>query len=399
MEAVESLKGELEKALSGDLEALKSAVERVLQRLNHIFASSQKTGPKHSGLEEDLKKFEKQLEVLSQDLSLLEKEEQSLEEKQAAFYSAFKSAVSDLEAAKSRIQAWERANQSLFVEKERIKFREEELRRHIEQIGRRVEEFEKVSAVSDVASLSDLERRILKLRGDLASIGEIDEALIREAKETEERYSFLERESTDLEKSKSDLRELIAKLRQKIKSDFEGALVKINKEFATFFELMFDGGHGQLSIAKREKRKAKVEEIDEESSLGSDGSDLKEGEAEDRADLEDGLEIDVKLPRKRISSLEMLSGGERSLVGIAALFALISVSPPPFLVLDEIDAPLDERNARRFAELIKKFAHQTQFVIVTHNRATMDAADVLYGVTMNSDGTSKVVSLKLEARS
>ena len=95
----------------------------------------------------------------------------------------------------------------------------------------------------------------------------------------------------------------------------------------------------------------------------------------------------------------MLSGGERSLVGIAALFALISVSPPPFLVLDEIDAPLDERNARRFAELVKKFADQTQFVIVTHNRATMEAANVLYGVTMNPDGTSKVVSLKLESKS
>ncbi|MEK7094282.1 MAG: AAA family ATPase, partial [Patescibacteria group bacterium] len=118
---------------------------------------------------------------------------------------------------------------------------------------------------------------------------------------------------------------------------------------------------------------------------------------EERSD--EGIEVEVKLPRKRITSLEMLSGGERSLVGIAALFALISVSPPPFLVLDEIDAPLDERNARRFAELVKKFADQTQFVIVTHNRATMEAANVLYGVTMNPDGTSKVVSLKLESKS
>src|SRR3990167_6129895 len=111
---------------------------------------------------------------------------------------------------------------------------------------------------------------------------------------------------------------------------------------------------------------------------------------------EGGIEVDLSLPRKKIKSLEVLSGGERSLVGIAAIFALVSVSPPPFLVLDEIDAPLDEWNARRFSELVKKFAHQTQFVIVTHNRATMEAADVLYGVTMNADGTSKVVSLKLE---
>ena len=107
------------------------------------------------------------------------------------------------------------------------------------------------------------------------------------------------------------------------------------------------------------------------------------------------MEIDIKLPRKRINSLDMLSGGERSLVGIAALFALISVSPPPFLVLDEVDAALDERNARRFAELLKEFAKETQFVLVTHNRATMEAADILYGVTMDEEGTSKVLSLKL----
>jgi chromosome segregation protein len=92
----------------------------------------------------------------------------------------------------------------------------------------------------------------------------------------------------------------------------------------------------------------------------------------------------------------MLSGGERSLVSIAALFALIAVSPPPFLVLDEIDAALDERNAKTFARLVKDFAQKTQFIIVTHNRATMEAADVLYGVTMAEDGTSKVVSLRLE---
>ena len=98
-----------------------------------------------------------------------------------------------------------------------------------------------------------------------------------------------------------------------------------------------------------------------------------------------------------MTSLDMLSGGERSLVGIAALFAMVSVSPPPFLVLDEIDAPLDERNARRFGEMLKDFSKRTQFIVVTHNRATMEAADILYGVTLAEDGTSKVVSLKLES--
>ena len=105
----------------------------------------------------------------------------------------------------------------------------------------------------------------------------------------------------------------------------------------------------------------------------------------------------MSLPKKRINSLDVLSGGEKSLVSIAALFALISVSPPPFLVLDEIDAPLDERNSERFAHLIKEFAHKVQFIVVTHNRTVMEVADVLYGVTMNEDGTSKLLSVKFDS--
>jgi chromosome segregation protein len=134
---------------------------------------------------------------------------------------------------------------------------------------------------------------------------------------------------------------------------------------------------------------------------GEEGGDVKEmiEQTEDELYQEKngGVDIEVKLPRKKTTSLNMLSGGERSLVGIAAVFALVSVSPPPFLVLDEIDAPLDERNARRFGAMLKDFSQRTQFIVVTHNRATMEAADILYGVTLAEDGSSKIVSLKLES--
>jgi chromosome segregation protein len=113
---------------------------------------------------------------------------------------------------------------------------------------------------------------------------------------------------------------------------------------------------------------------------------------------ETGIEIELNLPRRRLTSLEMLSGGEKTLVSLAALFALISINPPPFLVLDEIDSALDDRNAQRFAELIKRFSQKTQFVVVTHNRSTMNMADVLYGITMSEDGVSKVLSLKLDTK-
>jgi chromosome segregation protein len=154
---------------------------------------------------------------------------------------------------------------------------------------------------------------------------------------------------------------------------------------------MFGGGSAKLKILKPkvdrpepeegENMPTEIEEIAEEIVLPEDNN---------------GIEIDVKLPRKKITSLDVLSGGERSLVGIAAVFAMISVSPPPFLVLDEVDAPLDERNARRFAEMLKEFSKHTQFIVITHNRATMESADVLYGVTLDEDGTSKIVSLKFE---
>ncbi len=154
---------------------------------------------------------------------------------------------------------------------------------------------------------------------------------------------------------------------------------------------MFGGGHAKLVIIKRDLKSAKNEDE------GEEAEKEKEEEISEETETEQGIDIRVNLPRKKISSLEMLSGGERSLVGIAALFALISVSPPPFLVLDEIDAALDERNARRFAEMLKAFSKKTQFIVVTHNRSTMEAANILYGVTLNDDGTSKILSVKLES--
>ena len=152
---------------------------------------------------------------------------------------------------------------------------------------------------------------------------------------------------------------------------------------------MFGGGKAKLVLYKKPKKVAV--ETEEGADISSEVVSEEEEESE-----EEGIEVNLSLPKKRINSLEMLSGGERSLVGIAAIFALISVSPPPFLVLDEIDAPLDERNARRFSEMLKEFSKHTQFIVVTHNRATMEAANVLYGITLSEDGTSKVLSMKLE---
>lgn len=272
--------------------------------------------------------------------------------------------------------------------------RREELTHQIEQAGRRAEEFEirsRDGGEPRSMETSEMERRMFRLRGDLAAIGEVDEMLMKEARETETRYGFLAKESEDLEIAVRDLTKLMLELTEKIRTEFEGSLEKINKEFEKFFTVMFGGGSAKLKIIK-----PKVLGLTGEEEGGNTAENIATDEGGVVPEDNNGIEIDVKLPRKKITSLDVLSGGERSLVGIAAVFAIVSVSPPPFLVLDEVDAPLDERNARRFAEMLREFSKHTQFIVVTHNRATMESADILYGVTLDEDGTSKVISLKFE---
>lgn len=392
------IKEELAAGLAGDMIELRAAVESAIEAIGEIVGG--KGDMKREGVpsvEVQLKKIHGELGGIESDLRSLKEKEKTLEKSQEDFYRTFKAAVAEVEAAKDKIEAWQAKHRELLFEKERLDLRHEEIARQVSQAGRNVGEFGNWAPSGEEVELQEAERRIFKLRGDLASIGEIDEALMKEATETETRYEFLKKESDDLEKAVVDLEQLISDLNEKLHTEFEKALKKINEEFHKFFNLMFGGGQARLKIesgVKGQRSRVAEEEITE-----TVESEREEGGEKEKDEEEEfgGVLIDLKLPRKKISSLDALSGGERSLVGIAAIFALISVSPPPFLVLDEIDAPLDDRNARRFAEMLKEFSRQTQFVIVTHNRATMEAADVLYGVTLSDDGTSKLVSLKLEA--
>lgn len=398
---LKEIQARLELALD-EPDKMESAVNEVLEKIHEVLRESKPEKKEaHSGVPEEFRKVKRDLESLEKEISSLQEKERGLEKSQEHFYHTFKQALTAVEAAKDKLEHWENEHQKLLFEKERLELHLAEWERQVRQAGRRPEEFKDASSVKYQASeLTSAEReaaekRIFRLRGELASMGEVDEALLKEAKETEERYEFLKKESEDLDRARADLKKLIAELNEKIKTEFGKALLKINAEFDKFFALMFGGGHAKLKVVSSAKRQVSREKA--EDGAGEEGAELQIPEPAGEEELpEEGLDIDVKLPRKRITSLDMLSGGERSLVGIAALFAMISVSPPPFLVLDEVDAALDERNSRRFAELLREFSKHTQFVIVTHNRSTMEAADILYGITMNEDGTSKVVSLKLE---
>ncbi len=398
-ELLKKVRAELSNFLNADISDLRKTISALVLEID----STLEGGPKivrNSGLKNKLMELNRNLSELEAEISKQRQEENSLEKNQEDFYEVFKKAVSMVEVAKDKIEKWESKNQERFFEKERLQLRLSELERQISQTGRDSSEFAHSTGSGQLSQeeIGLIERRIFKLRGDLASIGEVDEALIKEARETEDRYTFLERESGDLDKARNDLKQMIGELNQKIKTEFKESLDKINKEFDKFFKLMFDGGRAQLKLMSQVssiKYQAKTKNADEQTEEKI-AAEQANGEEEEEKEAEEGIEISVNLPRKKINSLETLSGGERSLVGIAALFAMISVSPPPFLVLDEIDAALDSRNSHRFAEMLKEFSKKTQFVIVTHNRAIMESADILYGVTLAEDGTSKILSLKLE---
>ena len=386
---IEEIKKILELSLSLEqLEGLKASLERGLEKINDFFSIKDKSLEKNAGLlkiKEEKEKVIQKLELLNSELSRLGDNEKLLIE-------SFKT----IEEKRKEINHLENEKNKLVFEKEKSNLKLQDLEVQLNQIGRSMKEFDDYPNVQSISlsQLFEIERRMFKLRTDLASIGDIDVAVVKEAQETEERYQFLSRQSADLEKASADLKILIKDLGVKIHSDFKEALKLINKEFDNYFQLMFGGGRAKLKL-KTQNLKLKTDDLNEGGNKDSEEGTGNITETEVPVE-EAGIEIDLNLPKRRISSLEMLSGGERSLVSMAALFALISVNPPPFLVLDEIDSALDDRNAQRFAGLIKKFSEKTQFIIITHNRSTMSVADVLYGITMGEDGVSRVLSLKLE---
>jgi chromosome segregation protein len=228
-----------------------------------------------------------------------------------------------------------------------------------------------------------LKTQIDRLKNQVAQIGSIDDETRKEYEQTKERHEFLTSQSEDLRKGISDLKRIIKELDETIEHQFRDAFQKINVEFERFFKVLFNGGQAKLVQIKIPAITRQVEESDEEEGVGSE---------KDRV----GIEIHATPPGKRLKSISMLSGGERALTSLALICAIMSNNPSPFVVLDEVDAALDEANSQRFASIIDQLSHQTQFVVITHNRATMHQANILYGVTMGDDGASKLLSLKLE---
>ncbi len=233
----------------------------------------------------------------------------------------------------------------------------------------------------------EIERGKIRLE-DIGAIG--GEEVEKEFNETTERDAYLAREMHDLTETQEALRVLILELNEKLDTEFKEGVKKINKQFSDFFTLMFGGGVAELFVVKIEKRKRRDTDIDL--------SDVPGGgeQTEEEEESEEGVDIAVSLPNKKTKGLVMLSGGERALTSIALLFAISQVNPPPFMVLDETDAALDEANSRKYGDMIENLAKLSQLMVITHNRETMSRAGVLYGITMGNDAVSKILSISFE---
>ncbi|MES2668151.1 MAG: AAA family ATPase [Patescibacteria group bacterium] len=204
-----------------------------------------------------------------------------------------------------------------------------------------------------------------------------------EHKELVAREAFLQAELEDLARSSESLRALIKDLDSELQKSFGEGLEKVNESFGAFFSVMFGGGGARLVL-------------EEPSQADEDEEDEREEQPSRQKNQKPGIEISVSLPKKRVQALMQLSGGERALTSIALIFAMSQVNPPPFLILDETDAALDEANSRRYGDMIQELSKKSQLIVITHNRETMSRAVILYGVTMGADGISKLLSVKFE---
>jgi chromosome segregation protein len=247
----------------------------------------------------------------------------------------------------------------------------------VPQNGQLVSDDARALSEEEEAYLRKLRRRVDGLRGRLKTLGGSDPDAPQQYEETRTRFEFLSSQIADMEQATSHLRSIIGQLDVTMARQFETTFQAVNVRFREHFITLFNGGNARLEL-----------------------TEMRTGE-DDNADvapshMPTGVEVIVQPPGKKVQDLSLLSGGERALVSAALLFALLEINPPPFCLLDEVDAALDESNVARFCDILKRLAQHTQFIMITHNRVTMTSAQVIYGVSMGGDSISRLLSMKLE---
>ena len=308
----------------------------------------------------------------------------SLEEKAAALRSIGKESKEDiaklieqkneLDAKASQMRADERAKsvdrEKLGGEVARLEERKAVMEKELDDtVSKLYDEYqltrnEAIELNIELGDANEARRKLQEIKNKIRALGNVNVAAIDEYKEVSERYEFMSAQIEDIEKSKIELEKLISELTSKMAAQFREQFTKINRYFGETFSELFDGGKAELIL-------------EDEHNV-----------------LECPIEIKVQPPGKNVQNIDLLSGGEKGLSAIALLFAILKVSPAPFCFFDEVEAALDEVNVVRYAQYARRMTKNTQFILITHRRGTMEEADVLYGVTMQEKGVSKLLELK-----
>ncbi len=407
----ETVANDAEQALAKNDE---SVVRRSLTDLVHILRkfvhdlSEGNVAPDTVSEEKELTDLQKEKEKIDAELSTFDSKEEKLQSESTELKTALEAssvesreaerqlfaAMNEVRVAETEINRVDRELDALERDREEFK---RELQEAVTLLGRAASEYynrilgggDTTLPVEDIVSEDrqkqrDRRRELEKMKIRLEELGiGATEDVEKEYKDAKERDEFLEKEVADLEASVEKLESLIAELTVELNEQFGAGIEKIGVEFKKFFTLMFGGGDASLKKVTPKPRK----KTDEDGEVFDEEEDVP---------LEEGIELDVQLPNKRVRGLDMLSGGERALTSIALIFAMSQVNPPPFIILDETDAALDEANSRRYGDMITALSEKSQLILITHNRETMSRAGILYGVTMGGDGVSKLLSVKFD---
>ena len=349
----------------------KNDLKKISGQINGNESEDQINNEKQT-LEKRIKLIEENLENLKKKLSNFSKDQ---EESRLSLLKAQR-AIQDRQI---QLNSQNNEANNFKIELAKIETKREELEK---EITTNIKDDFKALEMSYEINLGETYAEISRLKNQLAIIGGIDDEVAAEYKEVKERHDFLNEQIIDLGKAIKSCHEIIDDLDKKIKVQFEISFEKINEKFMHFFKLLFNGGNAKLILQKNETREEEINEETEEEVVKS-------------KKIEYGIEIQATPPGKKLKNLNMLSGGEKALTSIAIISAIMSNNPSPFVVLDEVDAALDEANSERFIKIIDELSDKTQFITITHNRATMHQASILYGVTMGDDGISKLLSINL----
>ena len=348
-EIQERIKLEIENNNKG-IENKKMQIEQIQQENFNLEQSIEDTKVKIEKIKEEVKSSGSKIEKLKQDR--IDKNEK-LSKKEEEITSKF-NVIEDLKAQIVKIE----------VKKTKL---EEDINSIINKMW---EEYELTpNTVGDYKKPENValtQKKVNNLRADIRDLGSVNVDSIEEYKTMKERYDFMCEQRVDLEDTMNKLRKIISEMTTTMKEQFKVQFKIINKNFGEVFKELFGGGNATLKLEDEENI------------------------------LECGIDITVQPPGKKLQNMMLLSGGEKAFTAIALLFAILKINPAPFCVLDEIEAALDDVNVYRFAEYLKRFSTDTQFLVITHRKGTMEAADTVYGVTMEENGISKLLSMKLK---